>query len=53
MSFHERKEETIIQHNLNDSLNPFHPTGPFLYPQKTSENLSFCDVFMGYIERDQ
>ena len=26
-------------------LNPFHATGPFRYPLKTSENLWFSDVF--------
>ena len=29
-------------------LNPFHATGLFRYPLKTSENLWFSDVFRGY-----
>ena len=29
-------------------LNPFHATGTFLYPLKTSENRGFCDVFRWY-----
>ena len=28
--------------------NPFHATGIFLYPLKTSENLWFSDIFKGY-----
>ena len=39
---------------LNDSLwfiNPFHQTGLFLYPLKTSENLWFSVVFRGYRKR--
>ena len=29
-------------------INPFHVTGSFLYPLKTSENIWFSDVFRGY-----
>ena len=32
-------------------LNPFHATGFFWYPLKTSENLWFSDVFRGYRKR--
>ena len=32
-------------------VNPFHDTGLFLYPLKTSENPSIADVFRGYITR--
>ena len=30
------------------SINPFHGTSLFLYPQKASQNLRFSDVFRGY-----
>ena len=30
------------------TINPFHATGIFRYPLKTSENLWFSDVFRGY-----
>ena len=30
---------------------PFHATGLFVYPLKTSENLCFCDVFKAYRKR--
>ena len=33
-------------------LNPFHATGLFRYPLKTSENLWFSDIFRS-VERDQ
>ena len=32
-------------------FNPFHATGLFLYPLKTSENQRFSDVFRGYRKR--
>ena len=32
-------------------INPFHATGLFRYPLKTSENQSFSDVFRGYRKR--
>ena len=32
-------------------LNPFHATGVFLYPLKTSENGRSSDVFRGYRKR--
>ena len=32
-------------------LNPFHTTDLFWYPQKTSENLWFSNVFKGYQKR--
>ena len=32
-------------------INPFHATGLFWYPLKTSENLWFSDVFRGYRKR--
>ena len=32
----------------NNALNPFHTTGLFQYPLKTSENLWFSDVFRWY-----
>ena len=32
-------------------MNPFHITGRFLYPLKTSENFWFSDVFKGYRKR--
>ena len=31
--------------------NPFHATGLFLYPLKTSETLWFSNVFRGYRKR--
>ena len=34
-------------------INPFHATGPFLQPLKTSKNFRSCDVFSGYRGRDQ
>ena len=34
-------------------INPFHITGLFLYPLKTSENHSFFLMLLGGIERDQ
>ena len=37
----------FIQTNKN-ILNPFAPNAPFLYPLKTSENVTFSDVFRGY-----
>ena len=43
----------IILVMLIIGLNPFHATGLFRYPLKTSENLWFSDVFTGGIERDQ
>ena len=36
--------------NLN-LINPFHATGFFLYPLKTSENQRFSNVFRGYRKR--
>ena len=30
---------------------PYHVTGLFLYPLKTSQNLGFSDVFRGYKKR--
>ena len=36
----------LIQH-----VNPFHATGLFLNPMKTSENLWFSDAFRGYKKR--
>ena len=32
-------------------MNPFHATGLFLYPLKTSGNHRFSDVFSGYRKR--
>ena len=32
-------------------VNQFHATAPFLYPLKTTENLRFSEVFMGYKKR--
>ena len=34
-----------------DGANPFHVTGLFQYPLKTSENQRFSDVFLGYRKR--
>ena len=34
-----------------ERVNPFHATGLFLYPLKTSENQRFSDVFRGYRTR--
>ena len=36
---------------LQESINPFHGTGLFLCPLKTSENQRFSDVFKGYRKR--
>ena len=35
------------------TVNPFHVTGLFLYPVKTSENVRLSHVFMGYIKRPE
>ena len=35
-------------HEIFLLFKPFHVTGLFLYPLKTSENLRFCNVFRGY-----
>ena len=32
-------------------MNPFHITGRFVYPLKTSENFWFSDIFKGYRKR--
>ena len=34
-------------------INPFHATGLFLYPLKTSGNRWFSDVFRGYRKRPE
>ena len=36
---------------VNSIVNPFHATGLFLYPLKTSTNLWFSDTFRGYGKR--
>ena len=36
---------------LYSAFNPFHTTGLFLYPLKTSGNQMFSDVFRGYRKR--
>ena len=36
-----------------ESINPFHATGLFLYPLKTSEKQKFLLMFSGGIERVQ
>ena len=41
----------LQENNLSYFLNPFHATGLFLHPLKTSENLWFSDVFRGYGKR--
>ena len=40
------KEELFVY--VIYSINPFHGTSLFLYPQKASQNLRFSDVFRGY-----
>ena len=43
----------LFHFHLNELiLNPFHASGLFLYPLKTSENLWFPDVFTGYRKRN-
>ena len=37
--------------NIPDDFNSFHPTDPFLFPRKTSENQSFYNVFRGSRKR--
>ena len=44
---YERQVNTYLALNIN----PFHATGLFLYPLKTSENHRFSDVFRGYQKR--
>ena len=36
------------EHFITETINPFYSNVTFLYPQKTSENLWFSDVFRGY-----
>ena len=33
---------------IKSLINPYSPSVTFRYPQKTSENLRFSDVFRGY-----
>ena len=40
--------KSIYKTALNALFNPYSPNVTFLYPLKTSENLRFSDVFMGY-----
>ena len=50
-----RHQRVVAKINLNSlwaaerhiNINPFHATGLFLYPLKTSENLWFSDVIRG------
>ena len=46
---HKNYRETLT---LKSHLNPFHTTGPFLYPLKTLGNIWFSGVFRG-IKGDQ
>ena len=39
-----KKQKTVL-------INPFHATGLFLFPLKTSGNQRFSDVFRGYKKR--
>ena len=41
----------IIKVLVQGIIYPFHATGLFLYPLKTSENLWLSDVFRGYRKR--
>ena len=41
----------MLPNDSNNCMNPFHATGPFLYPLKSSENLWFSDDFRGYGKR--
>ena len=43
-------DSTFPRHTC-PTINPFHATGLFLYPLKTSVNLWFSDVFMGSRKR--
>ena len=40
-----------VKRYITIRVNPFHDTGVFLYPMKTSENQRFSDVFRGYRKR--
>ena len=48
----ESSDYVKIFHNYVKHVNPFVPNAPFLYPLKTSENLTvflrFSDVFSGH-----
>ena len=43
-----KKETGVLGTYIKYVLNQFYATGLFLYPQKTSENQRFSDVFMDY-----
>ena len=40
-----------LQSTFKSCINPFHATGPFQHPLKTTENRRFTDVFRGYWKR--
>ena len=45
------KSMTELDKSVGNGVNPFHASGLFWYPLKTSENLWFSDVFRGYQKR--
>ena len=45
------KNWTIPNRHLPNSINPFHVTGLFIYPLRTSENLWLSNVSRGYRKR--
>ena len=47
----ERNLSCSDQQHKHTSFNPFHTTGLFRYPLKTSENQRFPDIFRGYRKR--
>ena len=50
-SFNPTRPRFLIRHIFWKIFNPFHATGVFLYPLKTSENQRFSDVSSGYREK--
>ena len=38
----ELRNKQVTKSNLTDVINPFHATGLFQYPQKTSENQAYA-----------
>ena len=41
------RKRSLARNAWNITINPFVPNAPFLYPLKTSENLTVSDVFRG------
>ena len=49
--FNHEQQLFMVFANTPVLINPFHVSGLFLYPLKTSENLWFSDVFKDYRKR--